>query len=132
MLKWTQTVSLGVSWLLTLCIQVLVCTELDPEVPRTSLQPEQLHERQLFLRGTGSSDFQLSKCTQEFCPRGSSSSPSSRQAVSGGVLQEEEDLAAGVGRSRVPVRQHQQYSDDEDDYDDDEEEEVRNTNSAIR
>ncbi|EOA95613.1 Ubiquitin carboxyl-terminal hydrolase BAP1, partial [Anas platyrhynchos] len=93
---------------------------------------EQLHERQLFLRGTGSSDFQLSKCTQEFCPRGSSSSPSSRQAVSGGVLQEEEDLAAGVGRSRVPVRQHQQYSDDEDDYDDDEEEEVRNTNSAIR
>lgn len=47
-------------------------------------------------------------------------------------MQEEEDLAAGVGRSRVPVRQHQQYSDDEDDYDDDEEEEVRNTNSAIR
>ncbi|XP_042736328.1 ubiquitin carboxyl-terminal hydrolase BAP1 isoform X3 [Lagopus leucura] len=46
-------------------------------------------------------------------------------------MQEEEDLAAGVGRSRVPVRQHQQYSDDEDDYDDDEEEEVRNTNSAI-
>uniref|UniRef100_A0A8C8ADT5 ubiquitinyl hydrolase 1 n=1 Tax=Otus sunia TaxID=257818 RepID=A0A8C8ADT5_9STRI len=47
-------------------------------------------------------------------------------------MQEEEDLAAGVGRSRVPVRQHQQYSDDEDDYDDDDEEEVRNTNSAIR
>ncbi|XP_028943079.1 ubiquitin carboxyl-terminal hydrolase BAP1, partial [Antrostomus carolinensis] len=46
-------------------------------------------------------------------------------------MQEEEDLAAGVGRSRVPVRQHQQYSDDEDDYDDDDEEEVRNTNSAI-
>lgn len=48
------------------------------------------------------------------------------------MLQEEEDLAAGVGRNRVPVRQHQQYSDDEDDYDDDDEEEVRNTNSAIR
>ncbi|KFW05499.1 Ubiquitin carboxyl-terminal hydrolase BAP1, partial [Fulmarus glacialis] len=47
-------------------------------------------------------------------------------------MQEEEDLAAGVGRSRVPVQQHQQYSDDEDDYDDDDEEEVRNTNSAIR
>ncbi|XP_061864470.1 ubiquitin carboxyl-terminal hydrolase BAP1 isoform X1 [Colius striatus] len=47
-------------------------------------------------------------------------------------MQEEEDLAAGVGRSRVPVRQHQQYSDDEDDYDDDEEEDVRNTNPAIR
>ncbi|OXB71336.1 UNVERIFIED_CONTAM: hypothetical protein H355_012742 [Colinus virginianus] len=48
-------------------------------------------------------------------------------------MQEEEDLAAGVGRSRVPVRQHQQYSDDEDDYDDDEEEEeVRNTNTTIR
>ncbi|XP_009708621.1 PREDICTED: ubiquitin carboxyl-terminal hydrolase BAP1, partial [Cariama cristata] len=47
-------------------------------------------------------------------------------------MQEEEDLAAGVGRSRVPVRQHQQYSDDEDDYDDDDEEEVRNTNSTIR
>lgn len=48
------------------------------------------------------------------------------------MLQEEEDLAAGVGRNRVPVRQPQQYSDDEDDYDDEEEEEVRNTNSAMR
>lgn len=46
------------------------------------------------------------------------------------ALQEEEDLAAGVGR--VPVRQHQQYSDDEDDYDDDEEEEVCSTNPAMR
>lgn len=63
------------------------------------------------------------------CLLGSSSSPN---CWSNAVLQEEEDLAAGVGRSRVPVRQHQQYSDDEDDYDDDEEEEVRNTNSAIR
>ncbi|XP_061473918.1 ubiquitin carboxyl-terminal hydrolase BAP1 isoform X1 [Rhineura floridana] len=47
-------------------------------------------------------------------------------------MQEEEDLAAGVGRSRVPVRQHQQYSDDEDDYDDDDEEEVCNANPAMR
>nr|XP_056719047.1 ubiquitin carboxyl-terminal hydrolase BAP1 [Euleptes europaea] len=47
-------------------------------------------------------------------------------------MQEEEDLAAGVGRSRVPVRQHQQYSDDEDDYDDDDEEEVCSTNPAMR
>lgn len=48
------------------------------------------------------------------------------------MLQEEEDLAAGVGRSRVPVRQHQQYSDDEDDYEDDDEEEVCNANPAMR
>nr|XP_051708314.1 ubiquitin carboxyl-terminal hydrolase BAP1 isoform X5 [Oryctolagus cuniculus] len=47
-------------------------------------------------------------------------------------MQEEEDLAAGVGRSRVPVRPPHQYSDDEDDYEDDEEDEVQNTNSAIR
>ncbi|XP_019392622.1 PREDICTED: ubiquitin carboxyl-terminal hydrolase BAP1 isoform X1 [Crocodylus porosus] len=47
-------------------------------------------------------------------------------------MQEEEDLAAGVGRNRIPIRPPQQYSDDEDDYDDDEEEEVRNTNSAMR
>ncbi|XP_075795613.1 ubiquitin carboxyl-terminal hydrolase BAP1 isoform X2 [Pelodiscus sinensis] len=44
-------------------------------------------------------------------------------------MQEEEDLAAGVGRSRVPVHQH--YSDDEDDYDD-EEEEVCSAAAAIR
>lgn len=50
----------------------------------------------------------------------------------GFLLQEEEDLAAGVGRSRVPVRPPQQYSDDEDDYEDDEEDDVQNTNSAIR
>lgn len=66
------------------------------------------------------------------CPLGVSSLLCCQQAISNGVLQEEEDLAAGVGRSRVPVRQHQQYSDDEDDYDDDDEEEVRNTSSAIR
>ncbi|XP_012886245.1 PREDICTED: ubiquitin carboxyl-terminal hydrolase BAP1 isoform X3 [Dipodomys ordii] len=47
-------------------------------------------------------------------------------------MQEEEDLAAGVGRSRVPVRPPQQYSDDEDDYEDDEEEDVQNTSFAIR
>ncbi|XP_060621827.2 ubiquitin carboxyl-terminal hydrolase BAP1 [Anolis sagrei] len=47
-------------------------------------------------------------------------------------MQEEEDLAAGVGRNRVPVRQHQQYSDDEDDYDDEEEEEVCNASPAMR
>lgn len=45
-------------------------------------------------------------------------------------MQEEEDLAAGVGRSRVPVRP-QQYSDDEDDYED-EEDDMQNTSSAIR
>ncbi|KAM4882344.1 ubiquitin carboxyl-terminal hydrolase BAP1 isoform 2-T2 [Thomomys bottae] len=47
-------------------------------------------------------------------------------------MQEEEDLAAGVGRSRVPVRPPQQYSEDEDDYEDDEEEDVQNTSFAIR
>ncbi|XP_074861958.1 ubiquitin carboxyl-terminal hydrolase BAP1 isoform X2 [Carettochelys insculpta] len=47
-------------------------------------------------------------------------------------MQEEEDLAAGVGRSRVPVHQHQHYSDDEDDYDEEEEEEVSNTAPALR
>ncbi|KAM8758809.1 ubiquitin carboxyl-terminal hydrolase BAP1 isoform 3-T3 [Rhynchonycteris naso] len=47
-------------------------------------------------------------------------------------MQEEEDLAAGVGRSRVPARPPQQYSDDEDDYEDEEEDDVQNTNSAIR
>lgn len=37
-----------------------------------------------------------------------------------------------MGRSRVPVRPPQQYSDDEDDYEDDEDDDVQNTNSAIR
>lgn len=36
--------------------------------------------------------------------------------------QEEEDLAAGVGRSRLPGPPQPPYSDDEDDYDDEEEE----------
>nr|XP_044991814.1 ubiquitin carboxyl-terminal hydrolase BAP1 isoform X5 [Jaculus jaculus] len=47
-------------------------------------------------------------------------------------MQEEEDLAAGVGRSRVPVRPPQQYSEDEDDYEDDDEDDMQNTNPAIR
>ena len=50
----------------------------------------------------------------------------------GPLLQEEEDLAAGVGRSRVPVRPPQQYSDDEDDYEDEEEDDAQSTSSAIR
>ncbi|KAK2915091.1 ubiquitin carboxyl-terminal hydrolase BAP1 isoform X2 [Channa argus] len=37
-------------------------------------------------------------------------------------MQEEEDLAAGVGRSRMSGPPHPSYSDDEDDYEDDEEE----------
>ncbi|XP_045884722.1 ubiquitin carboxyl-terminal hydrolase BAP1 isoform X2 [Micropterus dolomieu] len=37
-------------------------------------------------------------------------------------MQEEEDLAAGVGRSRITGPPQTQYSDDEDDYEDDEEE----------
>lgn len=48
------------------------------------------------------------------------------------LSQEEEDLAAGVGRSRVPVRPPQQYSDDEDDYEDDEDDDVQSTTSAVR
>ncbi|EHB14000.1 Ubiquitin carboxyl-terminal hydrolase BAP1 [Heterocephalus glaber] len=47
-------------------------------------------------------------------------------------MQEEGDLAAGVGHNHVPVRPPQQYSDDEDDYEDDEKDDVQNTNSAIR
>ena len=47
-------------------------------------------------------------------------------------MQEEEDLAVGVGRSRVPVRPPQQYSDDEDDYEDKEEDDTQSTSSAIR
>ncbi|MEJ1276633.1 Brca1 associated protein 1 [Cricetulus griseus] len=54
-----------------------------------------------------------------------------RQTVLEALQQEEEDLAAGVGRSRVAVRPPQQYSDDEDDYEDDEDD-VQNTSSAIR
>lgn len=46
-------------------------------------------------------------------------------------MQEEEDLAAGVGRSRVPGTQRQ-YSDDEDDYEDDEEEVTDSTVKSNR
>lgn len=37
-------------------------------------------------------------------------------------LQEEEDLAAGVGRTRMSAPPQPPYSDDEDDYEDEEEE----------
>lgn len=37
-------------------------------------------------------------------------------------LQEEEDLAAGVGRTRMSAPPQPTYSDDEDDYEDEEEE----------
>ncbi|KAG5216051.1 hypothetical protein JEQ12_001627 [Ovis aries] len=47
-------------------------------------------------------------------------------------MQEEEDLAAGVGCSRVPVCPPQQYSDDEDDYEDEEEDDAQSTSSAMR
>ncbi|XDA71306.1 hypothetical protein R6Z07F_001658 [Ovis aries] len=46
-------------------------------------------------------------------------------------MQEEEDLAAGVGCSRVPVCPPQQYSDDEDDYEDEEEDDAQSTSSAM-
>ncbi|KAJ8257530.1 hypothetical protein GJAV_G00186580 [Gymnothorax javanicus] len=44
-------------------------------------------------------------------------------------MQEEEDLAAGVGRSRPQGPPHPQYSDDEDDYEDEEEEEGMSTDA---
>ncbi|XP_078399937.1 ubiquitin carboxyl-terminal hydrolase BAP1 isoform X1 [Cetorhinus maximus] len=47
-------------------------------------------------------------------------------------MQEEEDLASGVGRSRLPNPQHHRYSDNDDEYDDEEEEDCQNTNTAIR
>ncbi|XP_078517295.1 ubiquitin carboxyl-terminal hydrolase BAP1 [Lissotriton helveticus] len=46
-------------------------------------------------------------------------------------MQEEEDLAAGVGRSRVSLST-QQYSDDEDDYDDEDDDDVHNRSSTMR
>lgn len=46
-------------------------------------------------------------------------------------MQEEEDLAAGVGRSRVSLST-QQYSDDEDDYDDEDDDDVHNSSSTMR
>ncbi|XP_038666730.1 ubiquitin carboxyl-terminal hydrolase BAP1 isoform X2 [Scyliorhinus canicula] len=47
-------------------------------------------------------------------------------------MQEEEDLASGVGRSRLPNPQHHRYSDNDDEYDEEEEEDCQNTNTAIR
>uniref|UniRef100_A0A8C1EAI9 Ubiquitin carboxyl-terminal hydrolase n=1 Tax=Cyprinus carpio carpio TaxID=630221 RepID=A0A8C1EAI9_CYPCA len=43
-------------------------------------------------------------------------------------MQEEEDLAAGVGRSRLPGPPQPPYSDDEDDYNDEEECKIGNSN----
>eukprot|EP00061_Rhincodon_typus_P012872 g38889.t1 len=45
---------------------------------------------------------------------------------------EEEDLASGVGRGRLPNPQHHRYSDNDDEYDEEEEEDCQNTNTAIR
>ncbi|KAG7493776.1 ubiquitin carboxyl-terminal hydrolase BAP1 isoform X1 [Solea senegalensis] len=47
-------------------------------------------------------------------------------------MQEEEDLAAGVARSRVPVPPKPPYSDDEDDYEDDEEEVTGSASTSSR
>uniref|UniRef100_I3KAQ2 ubiquitinyl hydrolase 1 n=1 Tax=Oreochromis niloticus TaxID=8128 RepID=I3KAQ2_ORENI len=46
-------------------------------------------------------------------------------------MQEEEDLAAGVGRSRMPGHPQPPYSDDEDDYDDEEEEMTGSSQIAL-
>lgn len=47
-------------------------------------------------------------------------------------MQEEEDFASGVGRSRMPGPPHHRYSDNDDDYNEEEEEDCQNTNTAIR
>ncbi|KAM9410660.1 ubiquitin carboxyl-terminal hydrolase BAP1 isoform 2-T2 [Pholidichthys leucotaenia] len=47
-------------------------------------------------------------------------------------MQEEEDLAAGVGRSRMAGPPQPQYSDDEDDYDDEEEEVTNSAGTSSR
>ncbi|XP_069500106.1 ubiquitin carboxyl-terminal hydrolase BAP1 isoform X2 [Ambystoma mexicanum] len=47
-------------------------------------------------------------------------------------MQEDEDIAAGVGRSRVSLATCQQYSDDEEDYEDEDEEDVQNPTPAMR
>ncbi|KAJ8394829.1 hypothetical protein AAFF_G00041840 [Aldrovandia affinis] len=47
-------------------------------------------------------------------------------------MQEEEDLAAGVGRSRAPGPRRPPYSDDEDDYEDEEEEECVSAKTPVR
>ncbi|XP_066553806.1 ubiquitin carboxyl-terminal hydrolase BAP1 [Amia ocellicauda] len=47
-------------------------------------------------------------------------------------MQEEEDLAAGVGRSRVPAPPRHPYSDDDEDYEDEEEEDCASTETPVR
>ncbi|XP_076858734.1 ubiquitin carboxyl-terminal hydrolase BAP1 isoform X2 [Brachyhypopomus gauderio] len=47
-------------------------------------------------------------------------------------MQEEEDLAAGVGRTRAPGPPQPSYSDDEDDYEDEEEEECGTAGTSNR
>ncbi|XP_026876190.2 ubiquitin carboxyl-terminal hydrolase BAP1 isoform X2 [Electrophorus electricus] len=47
-------------------------------------------------------------------------------------MQEEEDLAAGVGRTRAPGPPQPTYSDDEDDYEDEEEEECGTAGTSSR
>ncbi|KAJ8265196.1 hypothetical protein COCON_G00142950 [Conger conger] len=47
-------------------------------------------------------------------------------------MQEEEDLAAGVGRTRPPGPPHPPYSDDDDDYEDEEEEDCMRTETPVR
>ncbi|KAL2091282.1 hypothetical protein ACEWY4_013545 [Coilia grayii] len=47
-------------------------------------------------------------------------------------MQEEEDLAAGVGRTRVPGPPQPPYSDDEDDYEDEEEEQCAASGTSSR
>nr|XP_061814469.1 ubiquitin carboxyl-terminal hydrolase BAP1-like [Nerophis lumbriciformis] len=47
-------------------------------------------------------------------------------------MQEEEDLAAGVGRSRVPGPARPAYSEDEDDYEDEEEEVTESVGASTR
>ncbi|XP_048877563.1 ubiquitin carboxyl-terminal hydrolase BAP1 [Brienomyrus brachyistius] len=47
-------------------------------------------------------------------------------------MQEEEDLAAGVSRSRPPGPPNPSYSDDEDDYEDEEDEDCSNTDAHSR
>lgn len=46
--------------------------------------------------------------------------------------QEEEDLAAGVGRSRMPGPPQTPYSDDEDDYEDEDEEVTASAGTSNR
>ncbi|XP_042195593.1 ubiquitin carboxyl-terminal hydrolase BAP1 isoform X2 [Callorhinchus milii] len=49
-------------------------------------------------------------------------------------MQEEEDLASGVGHGRIPVSQHHHYLNNQvdDDYDEEDEDDCHNTNTAVR